>query len=110
MELERHPFPVEEIREAIREVVSSTLPAGTVFATSRVDSWTASITDGIIKKLVTLNKPYKYIVSCTLVQHVGAGLHTASLCLWDKTTDGSVTEQWANETIQCVVTVYGLGI
>ena len=41
-----------------------------------------------IKKLKELNKPFKYIVTAVLMQKNGAGLHTATSCFWDNTSDG----------------------
>ena len=41
-----------------------------------------------LKRLTALNKPFKYVVTCVIMQKNGAGLHTASSCYWDNTTDG----------------------
>jgi hypothetical protein len=41
-----------------------------------------------LKRLTGLNKPFKYVVTCVIMQKNGAGLHTASSCYWDNTTDG----------------------
>ena len=41
-----------------------------------------------MKKLKDLNKPFKYIVTAVIMQKNGAGLHTATSCFWDNTTDG----------------------
>ena len=40
----------------------------------------------------------------------GAGLHTASSCYWDNSTDGSCTVRWENKTMYCIVSVFGLAI
>lgn len=34
------------------------------------------------------NLPTSFQVSCVIMQKNGAGLHTASSCYWDNTTDG----------------------
>ena len=44
------------------------------------------------------------------MQKNGAGLHTASSCYWDNTTDGSRTVRWESKSMYCIVTVFGLGI
>ena len=44
------------------------------------------------------------------MQKNGAGLHTASSCFWDNTTDGSCTVRWENKTMYCIVSVFGLSI
>lgn len=50
------------------------------------------------------------LVTCTIMQKNGAGLHTASSCFWDNATDGSCTVRWENKTMYCIVSVFGLGI
>ena len=49
-------------------------------------------------------------VTAELMQKNGAGLHTATSCYWDNTTDGSATLRWENKSMYCVVTVFGLSI
>ena len=44
------------------------------------------------------------------MQKNGAGLHTASSCYWDNSTDGSCTVRWENKTMYCIVSVFGLAI
>ncbi len=44
------------------------------------------------------------------MQKNGAGLHTATSCYWDNTSDGSATVRWENKTMYCVATVFGLSI
>lgn len=54
-----------------------------------------------LNHLTKLGKPFKYVgryfpfrqfyifpVTCVIMQKSGAGLHTASSCYWDSTTDG----------------------
>lgn len=50
----------------------------------------------------------QFLVTCTIMQKNGAGLHTASSCFWDNTTDGSCTVRWENKTMYCIVSVFGL--
>ncbi len=63
-----------------------------------------------MKRLASLSKPFKYVVSCHLVQKVGAGLHTATTALWDPNTDGKHTVSWENPTMHVIVTVYWCSI
>jgi len=85
----------------------------------KVAQWTAQVTafhctrqviEGCMKRLKDLNKPFKYIVTAVLMQKNGAGLHTATSCFWDNTTDGSATLRWENKTMFCIVTVFGLAV
>ena len=54
--------------------------------------------------------PLPLAVTAVLLQKNGAGLHTATSCYWDNTTDGSATLRWENKSMYCVVTVFGLSI
>jgi len=44
------------------------------------------------------------------MQKNGPGLHTATSCFSDNTTDGSATLRWENKTMFCIVTVFGLAV
>ena len=71
-------------------------------------------------------------VTSVVMQKNGAGLHTATSCFWDNTSDGraapdpraiaacsrparvvlagSATVRWENKTMYCITTVFGLSI
>uniref|UniRef100_A0A8C4R6W4 Dynein light chain Tctex-type 1 n=1 Tax=Eptatretus burgeri TaxID=7764 RepID=A0A8C4R6W4_EPTBU len=76
---------------------------GMSYQHSKVNQWSSNIVDQCLNHLAKLNKPFKYIED-------GAGLHLASSCFWDNTTDGSCTVRWENKTIYCIVSVFGLAI
>ncbi len=52
----------------------------------------------------------RYIVSCTLGQKAGAGLHITSSCRWEEASDGKLAVQWESPTMQIVVITYWLAI
>nr|XP_055028028.1 dynein light chain Tctex-type 1-like isoform X2 [Misgurnus anguillicaudatus] len=93
---EETSFVVDEITTIIKE--------------SQINLWSSSIVESSLNQLTKLGKPFKYIVTCILLQKNGAGLHTASSCFWDNTTDGSCTVRWENKTMYCIVSVFGLAI
>lgn len=106
----------------------------------QVSQWTSVCLESCIKKLAGLNKPFKYVVTCIIMQKsgawvgrtglrkpachqqahtcslapacapAGAGLHTAASCWWDNTTDGSRTVKFENKSMYCIMTVFGLAI
>ena len=91
---------------------------------AKVNQWTNGVVESCLASLTKLQKPFKYIVTCVIMQvsvsshkhlshegviafftqpvhdsskrpltllHLqknGAGLHTASSCYWDNSTDG----------------------
>ena len=79
------------------------------------------------------NKPFKYIgaiictllwnaftyflflVTCTVMQKNGAGLHVGHSCYWDSGNDNCYVTRWPNDKrkdpnarVVCVISVYGL--
>lgn len=80
-----------------------------------VQFWVDDICAKITKELIDTNKPFKYLVSCTIMQKNGAGLHLGHSCFWDVSNDNSVIARWPNEKrkdpnarMVCIVTVFGL--
>ena len=49
-----------------------------VYTAKRVHDWTSAIVESVLKSLQAANKPFKYVVTCIIMQKNGAGLHTAS--------------------------------
>ena len=99
----------EEVQVLVNETVNTVIGSGQ-FQHSLVDKWTSYVVEGCLKKLASLGKPLKYIVSCNIQQRVGAGLHIASAASWSKKTDGKVSVVFENPTTTCTVIVYWLGI
>ena len=75
-----------------------------------MNDWTNSIVDTCLRELVNLNRPFKYIITCIIMQKNGAGMHTAAATYWDGAKDRSCTVPWENATMHAIVTVYGLGV
>ncbi|CAF0963452.1 unnamed protein product [Rotaria sp. Silwood1] len=78
------------------------------YQNTKVNTWSSHIVENTLNSLARLNKPFKYIVFCVIVEKKGAGLHTASSCLWDDTTDRSCTFRWENPTMFASVSVFAL--
>ncbi|XP_053560601.1 dynein light chain Tctex-type 3 isoform X1 [Bombina bombina] len=102
-------FNAEDASVIVKECVDVIL-SGVDYDESRVNEWMSSVIEQSLTHLVKMGKAYKYIVTCTVMQRRGAGLHTASSSFWDNTTDGSCTVRWENRTIYCVVNVFAVAI
>jgi len=100
-------FDTKVIKGCIERSIDPVLRAETYDA-KKVQGWSADLVEHVLKFLQDLNKPFKYVVTCLIMEKNGAGLHTASTCYWDKETDGSVTVQWDNLTMTAIVTVFAL--
>ncbi|XP_053991102.1 dynein light chain Tctex-type 1-like [Hylaeus volcanicus] len=50
------------------------------------------------------------ITAIVMLQRTNTGFHLFSTCFWDQSSDGTVTVQWENKSMHCVVTVYGIAV
>jgi dynein light chain Tctex-type 1 len=106
---EEATFVVDEVSNVIKESIESVI-GGSTYQHSKMNQWTSNVVEQCLNQLSKLGKPFKYIVTCVIMQKNGAGLHTASSCYWDNTTDGSCTVRWENKTMYVIVSVFGLAI
>jgi dynein light chain Tctex-type 1 len=102
-------FDYEEVKVLVDTSIEPVL-ANNVYSPKKVHDWTSAIIEQVLTALQALNKPFKYVVTCIIMQRNGAGLHTASTCFWDSKYDGSVSVPWENSTTHAIVTVFALHI
>ncbi|ESO09246.1 hypothetical protein HELRODRAFT_73452, partial [Helobdella robusta] len=102
-------FIVEEVSNIIKESIEVSIGSSS-YHLNKVNQWTSNVVEQCLNQLSKLGKPFKYIVTCVIMQKNGGGLHTASSCYWDNATDGSCTVRWENKTMYCVVSVFGLAL
>lgn len=69
-----------------------------------------------MQNLALLNKPFKYIINCVIMQNTGVGMHSVISEYLDGFNDGVGVVKWPNDKVKdptniyCVVTIYGLAI
>ena len=102
---EETQFVVDEVSNVIKEAIETTIGGNSymvcflpkysignliIFSLqhAKVNQWTNGVVESCLASLTKLQKPFKYIVTCVIMQKNGAGLHTASSCYWDNSTDG----------------------
>jgi dynein light chain Tctex-type 1 len=74
-----------------------------------VKGWCEEVIREILRQLSDEKfQPFKYMANCLVLSKRSNGVHTVTMSLWDPANDGSVTEQWSNDSMQCIVTVWGL--
>ncbi|XP_023584490.1 dynein light chain Tctex-type 1 isoform X3 [Trichechus manatus latirostris] len=83
-------FVVDEVSNIVKEAIESAI-GGNAYQHSKVNQWTTNVVEQTLSQLTKLGKPFKYIVTCVIMQKNGAGLHTASSCFWDSSTDGKTS-------------------
>ena len=76
---EETQFVVDEVSNIIKESIEACI-GGNSYAHAKVSQWTNSVVESCLASLTKLQKPFKYIVTCVIMQKNGAGLHTASSC------------------------------
>ncbi|KAJ7559767.1 hypothetical protein O6H91_04G100300 [Diphasiastrum complanatum] len=102
-------FIQDEINALVKAALDESLGTSQ-FNHEKIGNWTSTVCEACMKRLTSLDKPFKYAVTCVIMQKNGAGLVTATSCFWDVSTDGSRTIRWENKTMYCIVTVFGMAI
>ena len=102
-------FNVEDVEAIVRKSIHSCLNEHS-YNSKKVNEWTNGIVTNCLKDLQQLSRPFKYIISCIIMQKNGAGLNTSASMHWDTTKDGFCKVPWQNPTMHCIVTVYGLSV
>uniref|UniRef100_A0A8C6F387 Dynein light chain Tctex-type 1 n=1 Tax=Monodon monoceros TaxID=40151 RepID=A0A8C6F387_MONMO len=88
---EETAFVVDEVSNIVKGNVAHFIESaigGNAYQHSKVNQWTTNVVEQSLSQLTKLGKPFKYIVTCVIMQKNGAGLHTASSCFWKSSTDG----------------------
>ena len=101
----------------LNDVVAKVL-ANEVYDESKVATWVDRICDQSMQKLTQMNKPFKYVVTCILMQKNGAGVHTGQSCFWDVANDNCARiayplaskKQAYDPRMYCVVTCFGVSM
>uniref|UniRef100_A0A7S2X7D1 Dynein light chain Tctex-type 1 n=1 Tax=Lotharella oceanica TaxID=641309 RepID=A0A7S2X7D1_9EUKA len=108
-ELEKK-FEYDTTNQIIEDQVKAILDQK-VYDAKEVHTWSSQIVERVLKQLHKQNKPFKYVVTCVIMQKNGAGLHTASTCYWDTKADGSCSYDYHwNKTMHAICTVFALHI
>lgn len=102
-------FAVEDVETVIKNAIGVVLN-DTSYTPNKVNDWSNNIIAAALKGLQSLNRPYKYVLTVIIMQKNGAGLVTATSTFWDTSKDGLCNVTWENNTMHCIVTVYGLSL
>lgn len=82
-------FSGEQVENIIREAIKQTLHESS-YNPKKVNEWTNMIVASCLKSLQELGKPFKYVITCMIMQKNGAGICTATSQLWDPSKDGEL--------------------
>ena len=73
-------------------------------------SWTNQIAENLISELRAYNTNFKHIVTCIILQKGESGLSLTSTCYWNSTMDGNITIRWENDSMYCIVNLFGIAL
>ena len=102
-----------EIREEIKGIVDNMVEAKLENKTYNVQdaqSWTSMLSKDIVTQLQEFNSNFKYTVMCLIMKKSDAGLHISNSCFWNGTTDGNLPTKWENDSMHCIINIFGLAI
>ncbi|XP_043272969.1 dynein light chain Tctex-type protein 2B-like [Venturia canescens] len=101
-------FKPLSVKEVIHNVLFDQLSAKT-YSSEDASAWSKGIADTIKTKVKELQfKRYKYIVNVVLGEQKGAGLKIGTRCIWDAEADSYAYDNFVNDTIFCVASVYAV--
>lgn len=107
-------FPSEDVEQIVKAAIHACFPeekgGDKIYNPRKVNDWINTIVDSCLKNLVDMERPFKYIITCIIMQKNGAGMDAAASMFWDNGKDGCTVVPWENSTMHCVVTVYGLAL
>lgn len=102
-------FDVIEVNEIICRSIESVI-GGKLYEDLLANDWCAKVAEVCLVILIGLNKRMKYIVTSSILPRKGIEFFNSSTCLWDSTKDGTTTIRWRNESLYCIVSVFGIDI
>ena len=83
-------FPNEDIQRIVQESAESILETAS-WDEKMVPFWINEITEKVMKSCVDMKLPYKYIVTCMLVQKTDKALFSCFSTNWENNSDGIET-------------------
>ncbi len=102
---------LERLAERTVEAAVERQLDGRRFSAAQVPRWVDALNSEVSGELGRACPNVKYVVSTVLYERShGAGLELGSTALLDEDLDSSVSVTWENDTIGCIVTVFGLAL
>ncbi|KAA0149226.1 hypothetical protein FNF27_05574 [Cafeteria roenbergensis] len=108
-------FVNEEVEGVVGKIVHDELNEKE-WEEDKVAGWMTSITEKSTEALADLGKPFKYLVTCVIMQDTGAGVSSTPVASFDGVSDGLVAITWPTEkaretaSMYCIVTVCGMAL
>ncbi|KAL4437724.1 hypothetical protein ABPG74_012399 [Tetrahymena malaccensis] len=106
---QREKFRPGKAKEIISETLNLKLKNQVYTDAATVSTISRDIADTIKYKLKDLGLPrYKFMVSVIIGQQKGQGVRVGTRQFWDFDTDYVASDYYVNDSLFCLVTVYGV--
>ena len=99
----------KEIQEAVQKKIVEVFQKP-VLDMKKLSVKSNMLIDGCVREFQKLNRPYKFAVTCIVMQKTGAGCVTAAAAFWDNEKDRLKSIKWENEQVTVIVTVFAMAI
>lgn len=80
------------------------------YIAEEVPDLSADISERCMARGRELCPAYKLVVTVTVLQRTGSGLHTCSACFWDRELDSCCSIRWENPKMYCIVAIFGVSV
>ena len=97
----------EDVATSVNKIVNIFLQQKE-YNQDEVQTWTAQLSEEIVKALKNMSSNFKFCVSCVILQKGDAGMHISTTCYWDSNVDGSVAIKCENNSMYCIVNIFGV--
>ena len=83
-------FQIEDVEQVLKQSLQSNVTQDTQYDPEAVNLLSRNLLETCVKNLAGMGKPFKYVITITIMQKNGAGLCTAMGALWDGKKDGAL--------------------
>ncbi|KAF7667209.1 hypothetical protein LDENG_00072060 [Lucifuga dentata] len=103
----QHKFKPAVVKACIREILRERL-SGLQYNSEEVSDLSHSLTNSIKDKVKNVGfDRYKLVVQLVIGEQRGQGVKMSSKCLWDADTDNYAADVFMNDSLFCLVAVFG---
>mmetsp|Transcript_67792 Transcript_67792/g.187296 ORF Transcript_67792/g.187296 Transcript_67792/m.187296 type:complete len:129 (-) Transcript_67792:920-1306(-) len=84
-------FSAEDVQFVIQNAIKNVCTNPDVpYSNKNINNVINNIASDCLRDLEKLKRPFKYVVTCIIMQKNGAGMNTAAATFWDASKDGQV--------------------
>lgn len=98
-----------QINEKVLEIIKERLERKS-YNSNDAQTWTNLLCETVLKYLTDLNKNFKFIVNCMIMQKSDAGLNISGSCYWDNEVDGNLVVKFETTHLICIVNIFGCAL